>query len=190
MRKLIMIAALAVPRASIRTGACAAAPLAVAPAIVLTVSTPTAALDLPWLLMGTSLQMDDIARPLLFVAAVLYGAALIAVAWTRRRAPALTAFLLASYVGTAGAYLAADAVVFYLAFAVMSFSAAGLVIHHRTPHAHRATAVYLAMTVLSETALLGALAAAGGDARRVLLNLIGFGGSIAALALTRAATPR
>ena len=40
------------------------------------------------------------------------------------------------------------------------------------------------------TALLGALAAAGGDARRVLLNLIGFGGSIAALALTRAAPPR
>ena len=40
------------------------------------------------------------------------------------------------------------------------------------------------------TALLGALAAAGSDARRVLLNLIGFGGSIAALALTRAATPR
>lgn len=166
---ILVIAALAVPRASIRAGACSAAPLAVAPAIVLTVSTPTAALDLPWLLMGTSLQMDDIARPLLFVAAVLYGAALIAVAWTRRRAPALTAFLLASYVGTAGAYLAADAVVFYLAFAVMSFSAAGLVIHHRTPQAHRATAVYLVMTVLSETALLGAL-----------LLVVGAGGALLA----------
>jgi 3-oxoacyl-[acyl-carrier-protein] synthase I len=44
--------------------------------------------------------------------------------------------------------------------------------------------------VAESTALLAALAAGAGDARRVLLNLIGFGGSIGALALTHAGTAR
>lgn len=99
------------------------------------------------------------------VAAVLYGAALVALTWRREPEPVLAGFPLTTYLGTVGAYLAADAVAFYLAFALLSFSAAGLVIHRRTPQAHRATVIYLVMTVLSETALLGGLLltmAAGG----------------------------
>ena len=46
----------------------------------------------------------------------------------------------------------------------------------------------LGASALAETTAL--LAAGTGDARRLLLNLIGFGGSIAALALTRAEAPR
>lgn len=154
---LLLIAATAVPRASIRKAAAILSPVAVLPAAVLTLSTPTAELEVPWLLFGTVLRMDAVARPLLLIAVVLYGAALVAVTWRRGPEPTLTAFLLATYLGTIGAYLAADTVAFYLSFAVLSFSAAGLVIHHRTPQAHRATVIYLVMTVLSETALLGGL---------------------------------
>lgn len=148
---VLLMVMLAVPRASIRGVAGVLAPLAVAPALLLASARPNAEWEVPGLLFGTHFFLDEVARPLLFVAALLYGVVLIA----RVREPVLVAFMLASYLGTIGAYLAADTVTFYLAFAVMSFSAAGLVVHYRTPQAYRATVIYLVMTVLSETALLG-----------------------------------
>lgn len=117
-------------------------------------------LDIPWLLFGSSFRLDEVSGPLVAVATVLYAVALVA-----SRDRPLRAFLLVSYLGNIGVYLAADIISFYLAFAVMSFAAVGLVIHTRTEAAHRATGVYLAMTVLSETALLAGLwltGAAGG----------------------------
>lgn len=124
-------------------------------------------LDIPWLLFGSSFRLHDVSGPLVAVASVLYAVAAVAIAYRRptsRPLPLLT-FLLVSYLGNVGVYLAADIISFYLAFAVMSFAAVGLVIHSRTEAAHRATGVYLVMTVLSETALLAGLwltGAAGG----------------------------
>ncbi|GGH45725.1 proton-conducting transporter transmembrane domain-containing protein [Microbacterium album] len=119
-------------------------------------------LTIPWLLLGTHFAVDDLGRPLLMIAAVLYGGALSATGWIKmrdaeRRGAALCGFLLTAYVGNIGTYLAADSVTFYLSFAVMSFSAAGLVVHYRTPTAHRASRVYLTLSVLSESAILAAL---------------------------------
>lgn len=142
------------------------APLAVAPAVLLALlaepGSDPAALEVPWLLFGAHFGVDLYARPLLLIAALLYGAALLAISWIKLRdaergSGALSAFLLLSFTGNIGTYLAADAASFYLAFALMSFSAAGLVIHYRTPAARRATRVYLVMSVLSETAILAAL---------------------------------
>lgn len=142
------------------------APLAAAPVAALALlaepGSAAATLEVPWLLLGAHFAVDLYARPLLLIAALLYGAALLAISWIRLRdaergSGALTAFLLLSFTGNIGTYLAADAASFYLAFALMSFSAAGLVIHYRTPAARRATRVYLVMSVLSETAILAAL---------------------------------
>lgn len=147
------------------------AQLALLPALVLTMLPPdengtVAAAEASWLLLGTSVGLDPVGRALLVVAVVLYAAALTAVGWRRtRRAGPLEAFLLVTFVGNMGVYGAADAVTFYLSFAVMSFAAAGLVLHERTPLAHHAGRVYLALAVLSETAVLGAVlltVAAGG----------------------------
>lgn len=149
------------------------AQLALVPALALTLLPPdgegtVAALDVPWLLLGTTVALDPAGRALLLVAVVLYAAALTAVSWRHtRRAAELEAFLLVSFLGNLGVYAATDAVTFYLAFAVMSFTAAGLVLHERTAAAHRATRVYLVLTVVSEAAVLGALmlvAGAGGVA--------------------------
>ncbi|TDS87802.1 complex I subunit 5 family protein [Nesterenkonia aurantiaca] len=142
------------------------APLAVVPAVLLALlgnpGSATAALEVPWMLFGAHFAVDLYARPLLLIAALLYGAALLAISWIKLRdaergSSALSAFLLLSFTGNIGTYLAADAASFYLGFALMSFSAAGLVIHYRTPAARRATRVYLVMSVLSETAILAAL---------------------------------
>ncbi|WP_223881458.1 complex I subunit 5 family protein [Nesterenkonia ebinurensis] len=154
----------------VRRSAALFSPLTVAPTVVLTLAAPGAELSLDWLLFGTVLHMDAAARALVLIAALLYGAALMAVTWVKLRdaergSGALSAFLMVCFAGNIGTYLAADAVTFYLAFAVMSFSAAGLVIHYRTASAHRATRIYLVMSVFSETAILAGLiltASAGG----------------------------
>ncbi len=163
-------------RARARRSVVIAAPLTVAPAVALAltanIGTPEApgagtapggtSLEILWLLFGTHFAVDYSGRALLLIGALLYAAALMAVGWLKlrhaeRSSAALTAFLLMSFIGNAGVYLAADTVSFYLSFAVMSFSAAGLVVHYRSPAAHRATSIYLVMSVLSETAVLAAL---------------------------------
>ncbi|EYT65236.1 formate hydrogenlyase [Dietzia sp. UCD-THP] len=145
------------------------APLTCLPAILLTVAPGAGGgipIDVPWLLVGTHLELDALGRPLVLVSALLYGSALAAVAWTATdRSRDLVAFLLICHTGTTAVFTAADAVTFYLGYAVMSFAAYGLVVHYRTESAMRAGRVYLVLTVVSETAILAAIlmvAAAGG----------------------------
>lgn len=150
----------------------AVTPLAVVPAIVLAMTAEVSgagssegaatSLSIPWLLLGTHFAVDNVARSMMLIAAVLYGSALSATSWIKmrdaeRRGAALCGFLLMAYLGNIGTYLAADAVTFYLSFAVMSFSAAGLVVHYRSDSAHRATRIYLVLSVFSETAILAGL---------------------------------
>lgn len=151
----------------------AMAPLTVSPSIALALTAEVSgaaaladdsgsSLSLPWLLLGTHFAVDDLARSMVLIAAVLYGGALSATSWIKmrdaeRRGTALCGFLLVAYLGNIGTYLAADAVTFYLSFAVMSLSAAGLVVHYRSKTAHRAARIYLVLSVFSETAILAAL---------------------------------
>ncbi len=169
---LIPLAGLA-PRATqlrIRRGMSIIAPAATLPAIALAIWGAGEQVHAEWILTGITLAVDNIARGLLLIGALLYGAALLSVTWSKldTREPAsgaLSGFLLASYTGNIGVYLAADVVSFYLFFGFMSFSALGLVVHYRTKSAHRAAGIYLVMTVISETALLAGIiltAQAGG----------------------------
>jgi formate hydrogenlyase subunit 3/multisubunit Na+/H+ antiporter MnhD subunit len=112
-------------------------------------------------------------------------------------------FHLLTLAGNVTLLVAADAVAFYLGFALMTFAAYGLVVHDGTPAARRAGRVYLVMAVLGEGALLAGLllagsasggalalpdlAAAVADAPRrgaiVALLLVGFGVKAGALPL-------
>lgn len=206
----LWVAALGLPVAASLTlwlasvGACTAgtgsrlskyAALSVIPSVALALAGPRAGtIDAPWVLLGTHLEIDPIGRSLLLVAALLYGAALVAV-WSSgtRRREMLSAFLLLSYAGNAGVFLAADAVTFYLCFAVMSLAAYGLVVHERTRGALRAGRVYVTLTMISEMAVLWALlltvhagglmledaprAVAGSEHRDLIIGLllVGFG---------------
>jgi hydrogenase-4 component B len=77
--------------------------------------------------------------------------------------------------GNLGVVLAGDLLTFYLAFALMTFSAYGLVIHRRTPEALRAGRVYLVLALVGESALLMGLFALGA----VTGGALGFGEEIA-----------
>ncbi|MCI2265359.1 complex I subunit 5 family protein [Sediminivirga luteola] len=132
--------------------------LAAVPAGVAALTGPAELSRVDWMVLGTSVQMDALARPLLGMTAVLYGLAL---AFIPRsgvdRGPALTAFLLLCFAGNAGVFLAADIVTFYLSFTVMSFTGYLLVVHSRSRESRRAGRIYLVMTVLGECAVLAGL---------------------------------
>ena len=69
----------------------------------------------------------------------------------------LFAWYVPAALGGVAVALAADAVSFYLCFALMALPSWGLVTHTRTEESRRAGAIYLIVTVLGEALLLGAL---------------------------------
>ena len=121
---------------------------------------PGTALTLDWLLLGTKLGLDATGRIfLLFSALAWLLAALYARVWlvADPRRARFFGFFLAAAAGNFGVCLAQDAVSFYFCFALMTFSAWGLVLHRANPAARRAGSVYLVLAVLGEAALLAAL---------------------------------
>ena len=59
--------------------------------------------------------------------------------------------------GNLGLIVAQDVLSFYLFFALMSFSAYGLIVHKRDPEALRAGRVYIYLVVLGEVLLFAGL---------------------------------
>lgn len=155
--------------AAVAAGLLRWAPVSLLPAAAIAIIGDPDPVVAHWLVLGTVVGLDVISRALLLVAVLLYGAACVAVTWRNdERAPELVAYLLVSFVGNAGVYVAADMVTFYASFAVMSFAAAGLVIHTRTEGARRATRIYLTLAVISESAILIALLLIAGTGARLV----------------------
>lgn len=150
--------------------------------------------EVGWMLLGTSIRLDDVGRPLVLMAVVLYGVALAFIVRSKVERPhVLTAFLLLCFAGNVAVFVADDLATFYLAFAAMSFVGYAIVVHDRSRGARRAGAIYLVLTVLGECAVLVALlllaadgvtrvteapaavAASPAGGLIILLLLIGFG---------------
>ena len=70
------------------------------------------------------------------------------------RARFFTVCWLLTLLGNISVLLAADLAGFYLAFALVSIPAYGLVVHDDTPEVHRSGLVYIGLTILGETFLL------------------------------------
>jgi len=134
---------------------CLAAP---APALAVALAWPETTVNLPWIMLDSRLTLDALGRTFLTLFAVLYAVA----AWhsffylrrKERRQSYAVVFLLAM-AGNFGVALAGDVVTFYAFFALMSFSAYGLVAHDREPASMRAARVYLVLVVVGELALFG-----------------------------------
>jgi formate hydrogenlyase subunit 3/multisubunit Na+/H+ antiporter MnhD subunit len=156
----LLLAAATLPTTT-RQAAMAWAPLACVPALLLAILGSRAGeLAVPWLLLGTHLEVDVISRPLLAVTALLYCMALAGSRIERsedeRRASFIAIFLI-TYLGNITVLVAIDVATFYVGFTVMSLSAYGLVVHRRTDKARYAAKVYIAMAILGEALLLAGL---------------------------------
>jgi len=136
------------------------APLALLPALVAAVILPADILMLDHWLLGLRLGLDTTGRVfLLFSALAWLCAALYARAWmaTDPHRFRFTALFLLAMAGNLGLCIAQDALGFYMFFALMTFSAWGLILHRGHPAARHAARTYLVLAVLGEAALLVAL---------------------------------
>lgn len=112
-----------------------------------------------------------------------------AYAWVTTRADErgrLFAFYVPSAIGGTAVALAADAISFYLCFALMAIPAWGLITHTRSAESRQAGAVYLTLTALGEALLLAALVLMATDAGSLALADLrsGVAGSPNAVAVT------
>ena len=117
-----------------------------------------------WLLLGTRLGVGEAdALFLLFTALVWLVAAGFAHVWIR--APGrerFFVFFLFAMAGNLGALVAQDMPSFYACFALMSFSAYGLIVHKESEKARHAARVYIVLVLIGEAVLVLAMILAAG----------------------------
>lgn len=145
------------------------APWAALPGLVFALAAPEAyTLDLSWLLLGSRFGLDGTGRLfLLFTSLLWLAAGFYARGYLTKdtRSHVFTSFFLITLAGNLGVCLALDAASFYLAFAVMTFAAYGLVVHEGDDEARRAGRIYLVMAVLGEALLIAGLLLLAGAAQ-------------------------
>lgn len=142
----------------LRAVARAMAPWAALPAVLVTLI-DAGTVEVPWLLLGARLGLDEVSRVLLPATAFLWlvaGLAVPRLVGAERRDTFVACFL-AAMSGNFLLLAAAEAVTFYLGFALMSFASYGLVVHADTPRARHAGRYYLVMVVLGEVCVITGL---------------------------------
>lgn len=178
---LLLALLVALPRS--RAAALTLAPWAPLPALALALAArDSLLLDLPDVLTGLQLGVDDTGRVfLLFTSLIWLAAGWFARGWLvddphRAR---FAVFFLLTQAGNLGACLALDAAGFYAFYALMSFAAYGLIAHDGDTAARRAGRVYLVLAVTGEmlilTGLLLAIGLAPDHPWAVACLVLGFG---------------
>jgi formate hydrogenlyase subunit 3/multisubunit Na+/H+ antiporter MnhD subunit len=156
-----VLAPFAVGRGRVGRAVRAMAPWAALPALaVALVPGPLPTVRLEWLLLGADYGLDTVGQIFLLFTALLWTVAgVYARGYLAHDLSCGRYFLfhLLTLSGNLGLILSQDLVSFYLFFALMTFSAYGLVIHVGTAAALRAGRVYIVMAVLGESLLLAGL---------------------------------
>jgi formate hydrogenlyase subunit 3/multisubunit Na+/H+ antiporter MnhD subunit len=123
-------------------------------------------LEIPWLLLGSVLGLDETGRVFLAFTAVLWLAAGVYASGSLRTGPRaghFRAFFLLAMAGNLWLIVGQDLVSFYAGFSLMGLASYGLVIHDLDKAALRAGKVYLIMTLIGELALFVALVLIAGQ---------------------------
>jgi len=175
---LLLAALLAWPRA--RPWALRLAPAAALPALVCAVAAGADVLEVPSVLLGLRLGLDETGRTFLLFTSLLWLAAGFAArayhARDERRVSLWCCWLLA-LAGNVWLVLAQDAAGFYAGFALMTFAGYGLVVHARSGAAWRAGRAYMVLAVLGEAALLAGILMLLADGSSTALPLAAAGGA-------------
>jgi formate hydrogenlyase subunit 3/multisubunit Na+/H+ antiporter MnhD subunit len=164
-----------------RSAAQRLAPWTALPALLLAVAVSEGrVVDVPWLLLGSRLGLDETSRVFLLFTALLwllsgiFAAGYLAQDPRRHR---FTFYFLFALAGNLGLILARDMISFYVGFALMSFAAYGLVVHDGDPAARRAGRVYIVLVIVGEVLLFSGLVAGAWSTGSILWE--GFGHRLA-----------
>lgn len=162
-----------VPAAGNTGGRCSMGLLVLAPlpALALALLFRQGELALPGLLLGGAWMLDEIRRTFLLLTALLWLFAGVHAAGYMKSEDkrGFRVFWLLTLTGNLGLILAADIAGFYTFFALMTFSAYGLIVHARTDEARRAGRIYLIMAVAGEMLLLAGFLLAAREADSLML---------------------
>lgn len=116
--------------------------------------------DLPWVMLQTRMGLDSSNRVFLLFTSLLWLLSTMDAWESMAGKPKLREFLffmLLSMSGNLGLIVAQDLFTFYLAFALMSFSSYGLVVHYRNEESLRAGRVYMVLVVVGEILIFTSL---------------------------------
>lgn len=127
---------------------------------------------LPSVLSSGAYAIDEltVVFGVLFAVIWVLGAAYSAMTLSRGERSRLFAYYVPAAIGGIAVAFAADAISFYLCFALMALPAWGLVAHSGTAEARRGARVYLAVTIIGEALLLAALMVLSADAGSIQLE--------------------
>lgn len=152
---------------ALRTSSYRLLPFAPLPALLAVLfSDPGIEVQVPWFFMGGSMGLDKTGRIFLSLTAFIWLFSALAVYKKFRSDPyrfRFAGFFLTSMSGNFGLILARDILGFYLFFALMSFSAYGLIVHRGTLQALKAGRIYLILVLLSELTMFVALVILAGN---------------------------
>ena len=136
-------------------------PLAVVPALLAALSVaPEQVVEVEWFFMGGRMGLDETGRIFLSLAAFVWILACFTISRVLEddiHQVRFLLFFLGAMAGNFGLIIASDMLGFYLFFALMSFSAYGLVVHNGSDEAARAGRIYLSLVMIGEVALFTAL---------------------------------
>jgi formate hydrogenlyase subunit 3/multisubunit Na+/H+ antiporter MnhD subunit len=148
-------------------------PLAPLPGLATALFSPRGtATEIPDLLLGVRLGLDDASALLLGMASFLWlMAGIYALAYMRdtQKRAIFVGFWCLTLSGNLGVFLARDVATFYVSFAAVSLAAYILVVHDGTERALRAGRIYIVLAVIGEAFLLLAFLIAAGAAQSLLI---------------------
>ncbi|MDX1609536.1 MAG: proton-conducting transporter membrane subunit [Halofilum sp. (in: g-proteobacteria)] len=122
-------------------------------------------IELPWLLLGARVGVDTLSAPLLLLATIAWTFA----GWHARRhlqadnQPRFFILWLLTWTGTSCVFITLDAASFYAAYAMMTFSAYGLIVFNGRAKDLRAGRIYIVMAIAGEAMIIAALLLLGAD---------------------------
>lgn len=154
-----------------------ALPLAALPALIAVVVVPShMVFEVPWFFMSGRMGLDDTGRIFLGVTSFIWLLASLSSCDELVDDPArgrFNGFFLAAMAGNFGLILARGMLGYYLFFALMSFTAFGLVVHKGTKEARKAGRIYLVFVMLGEVALFLAMVILADSTNGLLIENIG-----------------
>lgn len=140
---------------------------ALLPAIVIIASAPElVVIDMPWLLFGTTLGIDETSRLLLAMSLVLWtvSAAFLHSSGNYTSDGRFTTYFMLTMAGHMGAVIAADLMTFYVFATLMSYAFYALLVSGGDEDAQQSAAVYLSLMIVADLILLEALFTAAATA--------------------------
>ena len=152
------------------------APWMALPSLLVAMLLPiTVTIEVPWLLLGSFVGLNETARVFLFFTSILWlSGGIYALGYFSAKEKNATFFIwfLLAMSGNFGLIIAQDILLFYTFFSLMSLASYGLVIHSKSSEALRAGRIYIILVIIGEIILFVAFSMMAADADSIEFTVV------------------